>query len=64
MSTETNKKKAGINIDEIMDVTQYTCFSSSHQIILLGRNDKHQGIYIYIILIQVKLNYCMNLKMN
>ena len=30
-----------------MDVTQYTCFSSSHQIILLGRNDKHQGIYIY-----------------
>lgn len=43
----TFKKKAGINIDEIMDVTQYTCFSSSHQIILLGRNDKHQGIYIY-----------------
>lgn len=43
----TFKKKAGINIDEIMDVTQYTCFSSSHQIILLGCNDKHQGLYTY-----------------
>ena len=31
-----------------MDVTQYTCFSSSHQIILLhGCKDKHQGIYTY-----------------
>ena len=30
-----------------MDVTQYACFSSSHQIILLGRNNKHQGIYTY-----------------
>ena len=30
-----------------MDVTQYACFSSSHQIILLGRNDKRQGIYTY-----------------
>lgn len=47
LDTKTNKKKAGINIDEIMDVTQYACFSSSHQIILLGRNDKHQGIYTY-----------------
>lgn len=47
LDTKTNKKKAGINIDEIMDVTQYTCFSSSHQIILLGRNDKHQGLYTY-----------------
>ena len=43
----SNKKKAGINIDEIMDVTQYACFSSSHQIILLGNKDKHQGIYTY-----------------
>lgn len=47
LDTKTNKKKAGINIDEIMDITQYACFSSSHQIILLGRNDKHQGIYTY-----------------
>lgn len=46
-----------------MDVIQFACFSSSHQIILLGRNDKHQGIYTYD-MIQVKLNYCMNLKMN
>ncbi len=30
-----------------MDVIQFACFSSSHQIILLGRNDKHQGIYTY-----------------
>lgn len=31
-----------------MDVTQYTCFSSFHQIILLlGCKDKHQGIYTY-----------------
>ena len=45
LDTKTNKKKAGMNIDEIMDVTQYACFSSSHQIILLGRNDKHQGLY-------------------
>ena len=30
-----------------MDVTQYACFSSSQQIILLGRKDKHQGIYTY-----------------
>ena len=43
----TFKKKAGINIDEIMDVTQYACFSSSHQIILLGCKDEHQGIYTY-----------------
>ena len=43
----TFKKKAGINIDEIMDVTQYVCFSSSHQIILLGCKDEHQGIYTY-----------------
>ena len=34
LDTKTNKKKAGMNIDEIMDVTQYACFSSSHQIIL------------------------------
>ena len=47
LDTKTNKKKAGINIDEIMDVTQYACFSSSHQIILLGCKDKHQGIYTY-----------------
>ena len=47
LDTKTNKKKAGMNIDEIMDVTQYACFSSSHQIILLGRNDKHQGLYTY-----------------
>ena len=47
LDTKTIKKKAGINIDEIMDVTQYACFSSSHQIILLGRNNKHQGIYTY-----------------
>ncbi len=47
LDTKTNKKKAGINIDEIMDVTQYACFSSSHQIILLGNKDKHQGIYTY-----------------
>lgn len=63
LDTKTNKKKAGINIDEIMDVTQYACFSSSHQIILLGRNDNIKE-YIHMILIQVKLNYCMNLKMN
>ena len=43
----TFKKKAGINIDEIMDVTQYACFSSSKQIILLGTKDEHQGIYTY-----------------
>ena len=43
----SNKKKAGINIDEIMDVTQYACFSSSKQIILLGTKDEHQGIYTY-----------------
>lgn len=43
----TFKKKVGINIDEIMDVTQYACFSSSHQIILLGCKDEHQGIYTY-----------------
>ena len=30
-----------------MDITLYGCFSSSHHIILLGRNDKHQGIYTY-----------------
>ena len=30
-----------------MDVTQYACFSSSHQIILLGCKDEHQGIYTY-----------------
>lgn len=30
-----------------MDVTQYACFSSSHQIILLGTKDEHQGIYTY-----------------
>ena len=30
-----------------MDVIQFACFSSSHQIILLGRNDKHQRIYTY-----------------
>ena len=47
LDTKTNKKKAGINIDEIMDVTQYACFSSSHQIILLGCKDEHQGIYTY-----------------
>lgn len=47
LDKKTNKKKAGINIDEIMDVTQYVCFSSSHQIILLGSKDKHQGIYTY-----------------
>lgn len=47
LDTKTNKKKAGINIDEIMDVTQYACFSSSHQIILLGTKDEHQGIYAY-----------------
>lgn len=47
LDTKTNKKKAGINIDEIMDVTQYVCFSSSHQIILLGTKDEHQGIYTY-----------------
>ena len=47
LDTKTIKNKAGINIDEIMDVTQYACFSSSHQIILLGRNNKHQGIYTY-----------------
>ena len=47
LDTKTNKKKAGINIDEIMDVTQYACFSSSHQIILLGTKDEHQGIYTY-----------------
>ena len=47
LDTKTNKKKAGINIDEIMDVTQYACFSSSHQIILLGTKDEHQGLYTY-----------------
>ena len=47
LDTKTNKKKAGINIDEIMDVTQYVCFSSSHQIILLGTKDEHQGLYTY-----------------
>ena len=47
LDTKTNKKKAGINIDEIMDVTQYACFSSSKQIILLGTKDEHQGIYTY-----------------
>lgn len=47
LDTKTNKKKAGINIDEIMDVTQYACFSSSKQIILLGTKDEHQGIYAY-----------------
>ena len=47
LDTKTNQKKAGINIDEIMDVTQFACFSSSHQIVLLGHNDKHQGIYTY-----------------
>ena len=47
LDTKTNKKKAGINIDEIMDVTQYVCFSSSKQIILLGTKDEHQGIYTY-----------------
>lgn len=47
LDTKTNKKKSGINIDEIMDVTQYACFSSSHQIILLGTKDEHQGIYAY-----------------
>lgn len=47
LDKKTNKKKAGINIDEIMDVTQYACFSSSHQIILLGCKDEHQGIYTY-----------------
>lgn len=47
LDKKTNKKKAGINIDEIMDVTQYACFSSSHQIILLGTKDEHQGIYTY-----------------
>lgn len=46
LDTKTNKKKAGINIDEIMDVTQYACFSSSHQIIL-GTKDEHQGLYTY-----------------
>lgn len=30
-----------------MNVIQCACFSSSHQIILLGSNDKHQGIYTY-----------------
>lgn len=30
-----------------MNVIQYACFSSSHQIILLGNKDKHQGIYTY-----------------
>lgn len=47
LDTKTNKKKAGINIDEIMDVTQYACFSSSKQIILLGIKGEHQGIYTY-----------------
>ena len=47
LDIKTNKKKAGINIDEIMDVTQYACFSSSKQIILLGTKDEHQGIYTY-----------------
>lgn len=47
LDTKTNKKKVGINIDEIMDVTQYACFSSSKQIILLGTKDEHQGIYTY-----------------
>ncbi len=32
-----------------MDVIQFACFSSSHQVISLGHNDKHQGIYIYYI---------------
>ena len=30
-----------------MDVTQYACFSSSHQMIILGSEDEHQGIYTY-----------------
>ncbi|WP_295291630.1 hypothetical protein [uncultured Catenibacterium sp.] len=47
LDKKTNKKKAGINIDEIMDVTQYASFSSSKQIILLGTKDEHQGIYTY-----------------
>lgn len=47
LDTKTNKKKAGNNIDEIMDVTQYACFSSSQQIILLGTEDEHQGLYTY-----------------
>lgn len=47
LDTKTNKKKTEINIDEIMDVTQYACYSSSHQMIILGSKDNHQGIYTY-----------------
>ncbi len=50
----TNKKHPTINIDEIMNVTQFTYFISSNQIVFLGtkvdsedEQHIHRGIYLY-----------------
>lgn len=52
LDMKTNKKKPAIDIDGIMDVTQFAYYTSAHQIVFLGSKSddskhSHRGIYLY-----------------